>query len=67
MAEGRLRMHRRIILDQAALFCMAMSRDQVADYIALGELNGSVVNGEPPPMPYDPDALRALVESGRMR
>ena len=66
MAEGKLRVMRRMVLDQASLFFLSMSKDQVTDFIARGELDGTAAGAEPPPMPYDPDALKALVASGRL-
>lgn len=66
MVEGRLQAMRSMVVAQAALFGASATGDQVADFIATGRLECSATETEPPPMPYDPEALKALVASGRL-
>lgn len=61
MAQGR----RALVIAQAALFGASASADQVRWYIATGNLECGGASEEPP-MPYDPDALKALAASGRL-
>ena len=66
MADGRLRAMRTMVVAQATLFGSSASAAQVADFIDTGWLACTPAGGEPPPMPYDPAALKTLVESGRL-
>ena len=66
MAEGRLKASRSMVVALATLFGSSATGDQVADFIDTGWLACTPAGGDPPLMPYDPDALRALVASGRM-
>ena len=66
MAEGRLRAMRSMVVAQAMLFASSATGQQVATFIATGQLECTPAGAEPPPMPYDADALKALVASGRM-
>jgi hypothetical protein len=66
MAEGRLQALRSMVVAQATLFGSSATAAQVADFVDTGWLACSPAGGDPPPMPYDADALRALVASGRM-
>lgn len=66
MAEGRLMALRSMVVAQATLFGSSVTGNQVADFIDTGWLQCSAAGGEDPPMPYDPGALKALVESGRL-
>lgn len=66
MADGRLRAMRNMVVAQATFFGASASADQVADFIDTGWLACTPAGGEPPPMPYDPDALKTLVDSGRL-
>lgn len=65
MAEGRLRAMRSLVVAQATLFGSSATANQVADFVDTGWLQCSS-SADPPPMPYDQDALKALVESGRL-
>lgn len=67
MADGRLRAARGLVVALATLFGASATGNQVADFIDTGRLACTPAGDEPPPLPYDPDALRALVESGQIR
>jgi len=66
MADGRLRAMRSLVVAQATFFGSSASADQVADFIDTGWLACTPSGGEPPPIPYDHDALKALVSSGKL-
>ena len=66
MAEGRLRAMRSMVVAQATLFGSSATGNQVADFIETGWLQCSAASQEEQPMPYDADALRTLVDSGRL-
>lgn len=57
---------RSLVVAQATLSGSSASAAQVADFIDTGWLACTPAGEEPPPMPYDPDAIKALVESGRL-
>ena len=66
MADGRLRALRSLVVAQATLFGSSATADQVHDFIEVGWLACTAAGTEPPPMPYDHEALKALAESGRL-
>ena len=66
MAEGRLRAMRSMVVAQAMLFGSSASGKQVADFVDTGWLQCSAADSEEAPMPYDGNALKALVDSGRL-
>lgn len=66
MAEGKLQALRSMVVAQATLFGSSASADQVTDFVVTGILNCSPSSGEEKPMPYDGEALKALVDSGRL-
>lgn len=66
MADGRLRAMRSLVVAQATLFGASATKDEVADFIATGWLQCTASGGEPPPMPYNQEAMKTLVESGRL-
>ena len=66
MADGRLRAMRSMVVAQATLFGSSATGNQVADFIETGWLQCSAASSEEQPMPYDADALRTLVDSGRL-
>ena len=66
MAEGRLQAMRSMVVAQATLFGSSATADQVTDFVVTGVLQCSPASGEEKPMPYDGEALKSLVESGRL-
>lgn len=66
MADGRLRALRSLVVAQATLFGSSATADQVNDFIDIGWLACTAAGAEPPPMPYDHEALKTLAESGRL-
>lgn len=63
MAYGRQREARKMLVAQAALMWSVASKAQVNEFIRSGHLETTSGAAEKP-MPYDPGALRMLVESG---
>lgn len=62
MAQGR----RTLVVAQAVLFGASASADQVRWFLATGNLECRPAGADPEPMPYDAEALKVMVASGRL-
>jgi hypothetical protein len=64
MATAKRRDQRSLILAQAGVLFCSMTKDQVQEFIRCGDLQ--TTDTREPAMPYDPEALKAMVESGAL-
>ena len=62
MATAKRRDQRSLILAQAGVLFCAMTKEQVAEFIRCGDLQTTESRDEA--MPYDSEALKAMVASG---